>query len=111
MKNHQFTFRCYARPEGDGFIGVCLDLDIATAGGSLQEVRSKMAEAVKSYLLSLDEKNFFDVFPRKALFHIWLDYYRCYFLAWCCSSYKKSSQKISIFVENILPKDFLVIAS
>lgn len=44
------TLRCYVEGRGDQWEAVCLDLDIAVQGHSLQEVYDRMQEAIEGYV-------------------------------------------------------------
>lgn len=77
VKNKYPSFlRCYGRPDGDGYLAVCLELFLVVKGASLEEAKSKLIEQIKSYLECIDEKNFRDLFPRMAPLQYRLDYNR-----------------------------------
>ena len=44
------TYLCYARSDGDGWEGLCIDLDIGVQGANLNEVVDALNEAVVSYV-------------------------------------------------------------
>lgn len=46
----QDSFRCIIRGRGTEWEGLCLDLDIAVHGASLQEVDATLREAVAGYI-------------------------------------------------------------
>ena len=52
MKNNQnqFEFTGVVFREGRSFVSLCLELDVASQGRSLREVRKMLAEAVTLYL-------------------------------------------------------------
>jgi hypothetical protein len=104
MSKNPYILRCYARPEQDHFIGVCVDLDIVVQGDSLQGIQDEMTKAIKAYFSSLDVKNFKDVFPRTVPWLVMLDYYKVCFIVRALN-FKHS---FKIFFEQIIPKEFLV---
>lgn len=53
----QFEFTCAILKEGKQFIGICLDLDVASQGRTVRQVRQMLAEAVTLYLESCFENN------------------------------------------------------
>jgi len=44
------TYLCYARSDGDGWEGLCIDLDIGVQGANLNEVVDALNEAVVTYV-------------------------------------------------------------
>jgi|GEM_PF-7114791 hypothetical protein len=104
MRKNPYILRCYARPEADYILGVCVDLDIAVRGNSVEEVKDEMTKALKSYFQSLDEKNFKDVFPRKVPINVLLDYY--FVVARILTFIAK--RNLQIFCEQLIPKDFTI---
>jgi predicted RNase H-like HicB family nuclease len=44
------TFTATIRREGDGFVALCPELDIASQGGSVEEARDNLREAVELFL-------------------------------------------------------------
>src|SRR3989338_10724432 len=103
-KTYPTVLRCYARPEGDQYIGQCLELDLAVQGRSLAEVHQKMEECLESYLQSLDAQNVPDCFPRPAPLHVWLDYARVRLLVALSQVLHQFGQHVAIFHERILPQ-------
>jgi hypothetical protein len=104
MRKNPYILRCYARPEGDYILGVCVDLDIAVKGNSIDEVRNEMTNGIKAYFESLDEKNFKDVFPRRVPFLVMCDYY---FICLLINIFK-AKKNIQIFCEQLIPKNFTI---
>jgi hypothetical protein len=108
MERNPYILRCYARPEKDYIIGICIDLDIAVRSDSISQVREEMRKAIEGYFLSLDKDNFKDLFPRTVPFHVKLDYYRV-----CClikylrffTSFKRNFQ---VFCEQLIPEKFSI---
>jgi len=55
-ENH-FEFESAIFREGRHFVSLCLDLDVASQGGSLREAKRLLAEAVAVYLEGCFESN------------------------------------------------------
>lgn len=108
MKLYPTVLRCYARPEGDHYIGQCLELDLAVQGGSIPEVRQKMGTCLQSYLESLDAENVRDLLPRPAPLHVWLDYYRVYGLVMLHRALRQLGTNVQVFQERIVPRQFAI---
>ena len=108
LKNNPYILRCYARPEGDHLIGVCVDLDITVRGVSIDEVRKQLTLAIQSYLESLDKDNIKDVFPRPSPFNVMLDYYFVYSLVNCIKVSKRIRAEFDAFCELATPQGFKV---
>lgn len=107
-KTYPTLLRCYARPEGDHYIGQCLELDLAVQGDSLPEVRRKMEACLQSYLESLDAQNVRDLFPRAAPFPVWVDYYRVYLLVMLHRFLRQLGTNVQVFREQIVPQRFAI---
>lgn len=103
-KTYPTLLHCYARPEGDHFVGQCLELDLAVQGGSLTEVHQKMEECLQSYVESLDPANVQDLFPRPAPFHVRLDYQRVRLLVALHQLVRQLGTNVTVFQERILPQ-------
>ena len=56
-KEHDFEFTSAVLKDGDQFVSLCLDLDVASQGTSLQEAKKMLAEAVTLYLEGCFESN------------------------------------------------------
>lgn len=108
QKGYPTVLRCYARPEGQHYIGQCLELDLAVQGDSLPEVRRKMEECLQSYLESLDAENVRDLFPRPAPLYVWLDYYRIYLLVTLHRLLRQLGTNVQVFQERIVPQRFAI---
>ena len=108
MKMYPTVLRCYARPEGEHYIGECLELDLAVQGESLAEVRQKLEVCLQSYLESLDPENVRDLFPRPAPLHVWLDYYRVYLLVTLHRVLHQLGTNVQVFQEQIVPQRFAI---
>ena len=102
------VLRCYARPEGDHYVGQCLELDLAVQADSLAEVRRKMEECLQSYLESLDAENVRDLFPRPAPWPVWMDYYRVYLLVTLHRLVRRLGTNVQVFRERIVPQRFAI---
>ena len=103
MRN-PYLLRCYARPENDYILGMCVDLDIAVRGTTISEVRTEMTKAIESFLLSVDKDNFKDVFPRPVSVSVTLDYCRVLAMVHLL----RTKEKFQIFFEELIPKKFEV---
>ena len=56
-KEHDFEFTSAVLKDGNRFVSLCLDLDVASQGISLQEAKKMLAEAVTLYLEGCFESN------------------------------------------------------
>jgi len=74
MKN-PYILRCFVKPDGDRFVGICIDLDIAVVGASIPEVKANMSEAISGYLQNITPENIKDLLPRPSPIHIKCQYY------------------------------------
>jgi predicted RNase H-like HicB family nuclease len=43
-------FTCVVQREGDGFVAMCPELDVASQGSSVEEARANLQEAVELFL-------------------------------------------------------------
>ena len=107
-KYYPTLLRCYARPEGDHYIGQCLELDLAVQADSIHEIRQKMDECLKSYFDSLDSQNVQDLFPRPAPFPVWLDYYRVCLLLALHQILQNLGKNVQVFQEQVVPQHFAI---
>ena len=48
MQAHQFT--AFIEREDDGFVALCPELDVASQGGTVEEAKANLAEAVELFL-------------------------------------------------------------
>lgn len=108
MKRNPYIIRCYARPEEDHYIGVCIDLDIAVRGVSLLKIREEMTKAIKVYFESLDEANFKDLFPRPVPLSVLLDYYKVLAIVHCFYFLISCRNNFQVFFEQLIPKEFSI---
>jgi predicted RNase H-like HicB family nuclease len=53
----QFDYACAILKEGKLFVGLCLDLDVASQGRTVRQAKQMLAEAVTLYLESCLENN------------------------------------------------------
>ena len=51
---HQFT--AIIERENDGYVALCPELDVASQGGSIEEARRNLSEAVELFLEAADPK-------------------------------------------------------
>ena len=108
MRTYPTLLRCYARPEGDHYIGHCLELDLAVQGTSIAEVRRKMEECLQSYFQSLDLQNVRGLFPRPAPLHVWLDYGRVMLLVKLHRFLHWLGRNVQVFQEQVIPQRFAI---
>ena len=105
MLKNSLILRCYARPENDYILGVCLDLNLAVRGSSIEDVKQEMTKALTLHFKSLNKDNFKDLRYRPAPIEFWLDYYRvCFFV-----HLHTFGEKFHIFCEQIIPQNFSII--
>ena len=48
MKSHHFT--AFIEREDDGFVALCPELDVASQGGTVEEAKANLVEAVELFL-------------------------------------------------------------
>ena len=80
VRPNQLVLRCYGyRTRSGRWYGVCVDLNIAVEASSIEELRSKMGEALQSYLEAVlateDRSSVPGLLSRKAPVGDWLRYY------------------------------------
>ncbi len=80
VKTSDLVLRGYGyKSSDDSFVGVCLDLNIAVQADSVVELKSKMEEAIRSYLDVVldtdDSESIPDLLNRKAPLSDWVCYY------------------------------------
>lgn len=105
MRNNPYILRCYARPENDYILGICIDLNIAVRGDSVDQVKQEMTTAITSYFKGLTQDNFRDLLFRPAPLKFWLDYYRVCFLI----NINTFREKSAVFFEQMIPQKFSII--
>jgi len=57
MQQSTFVFTCVIGQEAEGYSAICLDVDVATQGDSIDEVKRNIREAVHLYVESAIESN------------------------------------------------------
>ena len=75
-KVYPTVLRCYARPEGDHYVALCLELGLCDQGETLEAAKASLEEDLLGYLESLTAENVSALFPRPAPWYVYLDYYR-----------------------------------
>jgi len=79
VKPTELILRCYGEKQGDIWVAVCLDLNLAAQGHSLPEVKKKLSEQISEYLydaLEGEDKEYADqLLTRKAPMSLWVKYY------------------------------------
>lgn len=55
--NHSFVLESVIVKEDDGYVSLCLDVDVATQGDTIEEAKAMLIEAVELYLESSIENN------------------------------------------------------
>jgi predicted RNase H-like HicB family nuclease len=74
----EYKFKCIVEKEGDIYCALCLDLDIATEGATLDEALENLNEAIGLYLITAIEKGEEKEFiPRPVPNHILGKYKEC----------------------------------
>lgn len=56
----KYVFRCIAYPTTDGFVSLCIDLDIASCGDSLEQAINGLNEQIKEYIAYARESGRFE---------------------------------------------------
>lgn len=56
--NKKFQFTAVIEKEGDGYISLCPELDIASQGETVEEASENLKEAVELFLETASEKEF-----------------------------------------------------
>ena len=56
-KEHDFQFASAILKDGGQYVSLCLDLDVASQGSTIQEAKKMLAEAVTLYLEGCFESN------------------------------------------------------
>lgn len=72
-----FIVRCYAKQQEGQWVALCIDLDLAAQGETLESVREKLSEQVASYLeeaISIDRAHAVTLLTRKAPFRYRAEY-------------------------------------
>ncbi|HFD81038.1 MAG TPA: DUF1902 domain-containing protein [Gammaproteobacteria bacterium] len=86
MRARDLKLRCYAEQNHDGsWFGICIDLNLAADGDSLEEVRRKLDDQVRDYIeeaLGDDVAYIDDLIPRPAPLPFRIRYHYIRFLCW-----------------------------
>ncbi len=73
----EMTFHGIIEKSDDRYTAICIELDIATEGGTLKEARNNLKEAVEGYLESVIKDNEEDDFiPRPVPDKVIEEYYQ-----------------------------------
>ena len=84
MRPIDLKLKCYAEREHDGsWFAVCIDLNLAAQGESLESVKTKLHQQVRDYLeeaVTEDAAYFGDLIPRPAPLSFRLKFYLIEFL-------------------------------
>jgi hypothetical protein len=79
MNPKQLIVKCYAETEGDCWVAVCLDFNLAAQGESFEEVKSKLEAQIYDYVYDaqagLDKPYAAQLLTRRAPLSFWLNYY------------------------------------
>lgn len=77
MNVKQLILKCYAKKDHEVWIAVCLDLCLATQGGSLEEAKRKLEEQIFFYVSeALEDKEYgAQLLKRSAPLSSWIEYY------------------------------------
>ena len=97
------TFRCYAYRSRQSWEAICVDLDIAVFGGSVNEVQASLGEAVQMHLegvseLPIGEQGRF--LARRSPWHVWA---RLSLLAWLARSAGNANRARRFTIDSHLP--------
>ena len=78
MDPKQLIVKCYAEQEGDCWVAVCLNFNLAAQGDSFEEVKTKLeamiAEYVYDALVGVDKPYASQLLTRSAPLSSWLKY-------------------------------------
>ena len=79
MNPKELIVKCYSEQEGDCWVAVCLDFNLASQGDSFEDVKSKLeamiAEYVYDALAGEDKRYAAQLLSRRAPLSFWLKYY------------------------------------
>src|SRR3989338_3636929 len=110
MRKYPTLLRCYARPENNHYIAVCLELDLVDQGATLEEAKAALEENIVGYLESLTPQNINQLFPRPAPLYVYLDYYRIHLLLFLARIIHSLKARWLVFAEPLLVKPQLLYA-
>lgn len=70
MSNRKpFYVRCYAKPEGDQWVALCIDLTLAAQADSFEQAKFKLEQQINHYVhdaLTVDREHADELLNRKA---------------------------------------------
>lgn len=79
MNPKELIVRCYSEQEGDCWVAVCLDFNLASQGDSFEEVKGKLEAMIAEYVydaLAGEDKHYAaQLLSRRAPLSFWLKYY------------------------------------
>ena len=104
MKKYPYKLRCYIKPEGDYLVASCIDLDLAIKADDMDSTKKQLADAIQSYLNSLDKNNFTDLFPRLSPLSVRLEYHAICTILNCIKTVANARDKWAIFCESFYPQ-------
>ena len=83
MKAPELMLRCMAWKEGEQWIAICLDFNLAAQDDTVAEVKRRLSDQVVSYLkeaiTGADQEHAGYLLRRRAPVRYWLRYYACFF--------------------------------
>ena len=85
MKKPEMFFRCYARKDGDVYVAVCIDLNLAFQGDTVEAARKGLDTLIHEYLQDAIEHNrehLADLIDRPAPLNLRMRYYWIAFRQW-----------------------------
>jgi predicted RNase H-like HicB family nuclease len=75
----QLIIKCYAQQEGECWVALCLDFNLAAQGDDFEEVKTKLEEMIAEYvydaLAGVDKPYAAQLLSRRAPLSSWLKYY------------------------------------
>ena len=77
MNPKELIVKCYAEQDGDCWVAVCLNFNLASQGDSFEEAKSKLEEQIAFYVdEALQDKDYgSQLLNRRAPVSSWLTYY------------------------------------
>lgn len=101
-RRYPTTLRCYARPEGDHYVAVCLELGLCDQGETLEAAKASLEEDILGYLESLTPEKVAELFPRPAPWWVHLDYYRAWWLLALARLLHQVKRRWLVFAEPLI---------
>jgi len=98
MKPQQLIIKCYAKQDGDVWVAVCLDFNLATQGETFPDARKKLEEQIVFYVDEAlqDTEYGSQLLTRKAPISSWVEYYLIRLTNVIC-------HKASVIFDELLP--------